>query len=223
MVTGTLLWERVIESAPQRTLILPDGCVDIVWDGRRLFIAGPDLTARWHDSRAAARYVGLRFSGGTGPALLGTPANEIRDQTPALDELWPSAQARVLTERVAADPMVALQAWAVARAASEQVDPLGPRVLRMAAVGMSVAVMADRLGLSARQLHRRCLPVFGYGPLRLSRVLRMQRTIEQARTGVPLAQVAADCGYADQAHLSHEIRELTGTTPMSLLRELGSR
>jgi AraC-like DNA-binding protein len=77
--------------------------------------------------------------------------------------------------------------------------------------------MADQLGLSARQLHRRCLPVFGYGPRRLSRILRMTRALDQARAGLPLAEVAAVCGYADQAHLTRELTALAGAPPKSLL------
>ncbi|MGH4019104.1 MAG: helix-turn-helix domain-containing protein [Pseudonocardiaceae bacterium] len=99
-VPGAVLWERAVGSAPERTRILPDGCVDMVWDGRRLFVAGPDAAARW--------------------------------------------------------------------------------------------------------------PVFGYGPRRLARVLRMGRALDEARTGAPLAQVAAGCGYVDQAHLSREVRALAG-------------
>jgi AraC-like DNA-binding protein len=91
----------------------------------------------------------------------------------------------------------------------------------MATAGVPVAAMAEQLGMSARQLHRRCLPVFGYGPRRLARVLRMGRALDEARAGLPLASVAADCGYADQAHLSREVRALAGDTPMALVRELG--
>lgn len=221
IVPGAVLWQRAVGPAPELTRILPDGCMDLIWDGHRLFVAGPDATARQHQSRAGMSYVALRFSGGAGPALLDVPADEVRDRTPGLDELWPSGQARRLAERVAEDPVRALEAWAVDRAASCAVDPVGPRVLTMAAAGTSVAAMAGRLGLSARQLHRRCLPVFGYGPLRLARVLRLRRAVDESRTGVPLAHVAAGCGYADQAHLSREMRALAGTTPTGLLLELG--
>lgn len=220
---GAVLWQRAVGPAPLLTRILPDGCLDLLWDGSRLLVAGPDTTARRHESRAGASYVALRFSGGTGPALLGVPADEVRDQTLTLDELWPSADARVLGERVAANPAAVLEAWAIERAGSREVDALGPRILGLAAVGTPIAVMADRLGLSARHLHRRCLPIFGYGPRRLARILRLGRAVNEARTELPLAQVAAGCGYTDQAHLSREMRELAGTTPRELLRELGVR
>jgi AraC-like DNA-binding protein len=219
-VPGAVLWGRTVGPAPKPARILPDGCMDLVWDGRRLFVAGPDLTARWHQSGAGTSYVALRFSGGTGPALLGVPADEVLDQAPDLGELWPSSEARVLAERVAADPVAAMEAWAVERSASRSADPLGRRVIAMAAAGMPVAVVADRLGLSARQLHRRCLPVFGYGPRRVARVLRLGRALDEARAGASLAQVAVGCGYADQGHFSREVRALAGTTPTGLLREL---
>lgn len=223
LVAGATLWRCTTESAPKPALILPDGCLDLVWDGARLFVAGPDLTARWHQAHAQASYLAIRFSGGTGPALLGVPADEVRDRTPDLDELWSSAEVRRLAERVAANPVAALETWMVEQAAARKVDPLGSRVLEMAAVGMPIAVMAKWLGLSTRQLHRRCLPVFGYGPRRLARILRMGRALEKARAGAPLAHVAATCRYVDQAHFCREVRALAGTTPAQLLHALDAR
>jgi AraC-like DNA-binding protein len=147
------------------------------------------------------------------------PADELRDRTPDLDQLWPAAPARRLAEQIAADLVAGLEAWLAQRVRSAAVDPLGPRVLALATTGTPVAVMADRLGCSERQLRRRCLPLFGYGPRRLARTLRLGRAIEAARTGTPPAQVAAECGYADQAHLSREVRDLTGATLLGLVRE----
>jgi AraC-like DNA-binding protein len=221
-VAGATMWRRTAEPAPTPGLILPDGCMDLLWDGARLFVAGPDTTARWHQTPEGVSYTAIRFSGGTGPALLGVPAHEVRDQTPDLDQLWPSGDVRRLVEQVAAYP-ARLETWVVERAASRKVDPLGSRVLKMANAGTPVAVMADHLGLSTRQLHRRCIPVFGYGPRRLARILRMGRALERARAGTPLAQVAATCRYVDQAHFCREVRTLTQTTPARLLQELDRR
>jgi AraC-like DNA-binding protein len=222
-VPGAVLWQRTVGPTGERGRILPDGCLDLVWDGRRLFVAGPDSTARWHDSPAGASYVGLRFANGVGPAMLGVSADDVLDQAPALGEVWSDAAARTLTDRVAADPVAELRTWATRRRTACEVDPFGAAVFGMASAGVSVAGMADRLGLGARQLHRRCLPLFGYGPRRLARVLRVGQAIDKARAGVSLADVAADCGYADQAHLSREVRDLAGTTATSLLRELSAR
>jgi AraC-like DNA-binding protein len=219
-VPGAVLWQKEAGPAPRPARILPDGCLDVIWDGRRLFVAGPDSAARLHTGPPSSTYVGLRFGHGHGPALLGMPADELVDRTPDLADVWPAARARVLTEQVAADPAAALEAWLATRLAALELDPWGSRVFGMAAAGLPVAAMADRLGYGARQFHRRCLPLFGYGPRRLARVLRLDRAMARARTGAPLARVAADCGYVDQAHLSRETRALAGVTPTGLLREL---
>ena len=178
--------------------------MDLLWDGARLFVAGPDTTARWHQTPEGLSYTAIRFSGGTGPALLGVPADEVRGQTP----FWPSGDVRRLVEQIEEDPAAALKTWILGRAASRTVDPLGSRVLKMASVGTPVAFMADYLGLITRQLHRRCIPVFGYGPQRLARILWMGCALEKARAGTPLAQVAATYLYADQAHFCRKVRAL---------------
>jgi AraC-like DNA-binding protein len=216
-VPGAVLWRSRIGPAPSPALILPDGCLDLLWDGRHLFVAGPDTTARRFQRQPAEQYVALRFSGGLGPALLGVPADALTDRTVDLDELWASAPARRLTEQVAADPIGALTAWLVAVSRRAPADPLGARVAAMASAGVPVAAMADRTGLSARQLQRRCLPLFGYGPRHLARVLRLLRAVDAGRAGLPLAEVAAGAGYCDQAHLSREVRALAGDTPRAVI------
>ena len=219
-IPGVVLWERSVLPSATRSRILPDGCLDLIWDGRELAVAGPDPAARWDESPAGASYTALRFHRGTGPAALGIPAAELAGQVPRLADVWPAAAARELTERVAADPAGVLTEWAAGAVTGDRVDPIGAPVHALARRGAPVALMADRLGLSARQLQRRCQAVFGYGPRRLGRILRMTRALDQARAGVPLAEVAAVCGYADQAHLSRELRALGGATPASLVAEL---
>jgi AraC-like DNA-binding protein len=213
---GVVLWQSSVAPAG-RTRILPDGSLDLIWDGRALLVAGPDSAARWHESPAGSCYTGLRFHYGIGPALLGIPASQVLDASPGLAQLWPSAAVRPLAERMAADPAAALAGCAAQRGRDHPADPLGARVHALARRALPVAQMADQLGLSTRQLHRRCLPVFGYGPRRLSRILRMRRALDCARAGQPLAQVAATCGYADQAHLTRELAALGGGPPTSLL------
>jgi AraC-like DNA-binding protein len=215
-VPGVVLWQRTTQG---RTRILPDGCLDLIWDGRQLFVAGPDTAARWHDCAPGTDYVALRFQFGIGPAFLRVPAHELSDRSVRLDELLPAPAARRLTEDVAGHPLEALAEWLTRCPADRVVDPLGRRVHAMASAATPVALMADRLGMSARQLHRRCLPLFGYGPRRLARILRLRRALDLARTGVPLADVAARCGYADQAHLCRDALAVGGGTPAALRGE----
>jgi len=225
VLPGVVLWQR--DGRPEATVgrILPDGCMDLIWDGTRLVVAGPDTRARWHATTPGQSFVGLRFSRGIGPGVLGFPADELRDLSADLDDLWPAADVRRLEDEVAGAPVEALERW-LARRVADDAPPtfgaaeLGAAVFELSAGGATVGAMADRLGYSVRQLHRRCLPLFGYGPQHLVRVLRLNRALDAARSGLSLAEVSAQTGFADQAHLSRDVRVLVGTSPARLLRDL---
>ena len=220
-VSGVVAWQREAmpdPSAPSR--ILPDGCMDLIWDGTRLFVAGPDRVARLHTDASSASYAALRFADGTGPAMVGVPADTLTDLTVDLADLWPSRRAAELEAHVAEDPLRALVGWARQRSTVASPDPLGPAVRRMAAAGTDVATMADRVGFSTRQLHRRCLRLFGYGPKHLVRVLRLGRALELGRDGLGAAEVAVAAGYADQPHFARDTRTLALATPRALLAPL---
>jgi methylphosphotriester-DNA--protein-cysteine methyltransferase len=57
----------------------------------------------------------------------------------------------------------------------------------------------------------------GYGPKTLARVARLRRLV--ALDGHDLAVRAVLAGYASQAHMSEEVRRLTGTTPVRFLKD----
>ncbi|MEU4657675.1 helix-turn-helix transcriptional regulator [Streptomyces sp. NPDC023723] len=213
---GAVLWTSVPDGTGR---VLPDGCMDLLWHEGRLLVAGPD-TRGYATEGGGTRWAGVRFPPGTAPALLGVPAHEVRDRRVPLADLWPAAEVRRLTARVGAapDPVLGLELAALSRAAdADPPDPLLSRIAAALDAGRPVARTADELGLGARRLHRRSLAAFGYGPKTLARVLRLQRALALARTGVPLAETAARSGYADQAHLTREVRELTGARPTELL------
>ncbi|MFD0024026.1 DUF6597 domain-containing transcriptional factor [Streptomyces sp. NPDC058382] len=195
--------------------VLPDGCMDLLWIGGRLLVAGPDTRTKTPAASDGGSCAGIRFAPGSAPALLGVPAHELRDRSIALAALWPDAEVRELTERVAeaADPAAALEEIALHRAAgTTPPDPAMRFVAGQLDSGLSVADTARAAGLGARQLHRRSLTAFGYGPKTLARVLRLQRALALVRSGTPYADAALAAGCADQAHLAREMRELAGTT-----------
>lgn len=220
-LAGAVVWTKTPggSSAPGARLVLPDGCMDLLWHEGRLLVAGPDTHA--HDPGAASgSWAGVRFHPGTAPTYLGVPAHALRDLRVDLADLWPAAEVRRLTARVgaAADPARALEELALRRAAaSAPPDPLLRRVVAALDAGRPVAVTADALGIGARTLHRRSLAAFGYGPKTLARILRLRRALALARSGVPLSDTAARAGFADQPHLARDVRELTGVPLRALL------
>ncbi|MTE16447.1 helix-turn-helix transcriptional regulator [Nocardia aurantiaca] len=200
--------------------VLPDGSMDLLWIDGRLSVAGPDTRAYRPPPGFADAITGIRFYPGTAPALLGVPASELRDARTDLADLWSPANVRRASELIAkaANPGTGLAAIARWRASeTDTVDPMVRFIVTSLGSGMSVSATAEELGTGPRRLHRLSLAAFGYGPKTLARVLRMQRALALARGGMGLADVAAIVGFADQAHLSRDIRELSGMSPGRLL------
>ncbi|MET8079932.1 DUF6597 domain-containing transcriptional factor [Streptomyces sp. NPDC005303] len=199
--------------------VLPDGCMDLLWNEGRLLVAGPDTRA-YVTAGAPGSWTGLRFSPGSAPAFLGVPAHELRDRRVELSDLWPVSEVRRLRSRIAAapDPATALEDLVLERAAPP--DPVLRALVTALDAGRPVAVTADELGLGARQLHRRSLVAFGYGPKTLARILRLRRALALAGAGVPFAQTAVRSGFADQAHLARDVKELAGV-PLGRLLAAG--
>jgi AraC-like DNA-binding protein len=253
-------FRRVGQAEAERPIrIVPDGCMDLMWRGDRLEIAGPDTTAHVSVAPAGTTFVGLRFNPGAASPVLGVPASELVDARPEAAALWGPAATELaaLLEELGpfrrserseesrpflappsnlAPPSPLLSGSAAAAAALLQdavrrrlaeapaPDRLVQHVVRSlqnAPPGRAVPVerLADRAGVSPRQLHRRCSAALGYGPKTFAGILRFQRFLEGARRAGPggLAAIALESGYADQPHLTREVRRLTGLTPAQLL------
>jgi AraC-like DNA-binding protein len=186
--------------------------MDLLWDGTTLTVAGPDTGPFVTSPAAGTPYTAIRFPPGTGPSVFGVPAHDLRDQRIALAEVWDPFEVEHVVERLHAtdDLGVVLEAAATARLREAPPDPLLAEVVRLVDGGEPIAAVADAVGLSDRQLHRRSLVAFGYGPKVLARILRLQRALGLARAGTPFSAAAAEAGYADQAHLAREVRALAG-------------
>jgi AraC-like DNA-binding protein len=219
------LWAQVTdESAERAGLVLPDGCTDLVWEqGRGAYVAGPDTGPVATTMAAGSMILGVRFRPSAGGPALGIPLSELRDQRADLADLRP-AQARQLT--AALDPEVAAVRMLDVAGALVADGTLDPAVTRAARLLRDPDVRAEdvaaEVGLSLRQLRRRCQAVVGYGPKTLQRVLRFRGFVSRvdARPEVlDLAAIAAEAGYADQAHLTRECGRLSGLTPAALARQ----
>ncbi|MGO9081436.1 MAG: helix-turn-helix domain-containing protein [Streptosporangiaceae bacterium] len=214
------------------TLVLPDACIDIVWDGTALFVAGPDTGPVAAPPQPGGLFAGLRFRPGRAPGYLGVPAAALTDQRVALAGLWGEGAARRLAGQLSAAPDPGAAAAVLAAAAADRQPAAGsgdPLVggllswLRREPASAGVVGAASRaLGAGERQLHRRCCAAVGYGPKMLERVLRFRRAQRLAEQGAGLAAVAAAAGYADQAHLARDCRRLSGLAPSDLFKTAGT-
>ena len=218
-------WERAEAAEPDGNVrVLPDGCVDLVWSSRNgLVIAGPDTGPVVYPVEPGYAAAGLRLRPGVAGSVLGLPASELRDERPELSALWGRDAAR-LEERIALADSARRR-----ELLEEALRPLAreaePDELVLAGLpllgrrGSSVAELARTLAISERALRRRFNAAIGYGPKRLDRIIRFRRLLRLTalRGQGGLAAAAAELGYADQPHLTREVRELSGLTPVELL------
>ncbi|MGF1431269.1 helix-turn-helix domain-containing protein [Kitasatospora sp. LaBMicrA B282] len=170
--------------------------------------------------------------------VLGRCAAEGQERLRAAAD-WPGRFAAVdrwLTERLAAH--LSGRASAARPPAPEVVQAWR---LLLAGAGRpgapTVAALADEVGWSGRHLAARFRSEIGLTPKAAARVIRFDRarrllTARAAAAGggsaggvgsAGLAELAADCGYFDQAHLAREFRALAGSPPSRWLAQEGGR
>jgi AraC-like DNA-binding protein len=215
--------------------VVPDGCVDIVWTGEALCVAGPDTKPILARMPRGAVVAGVRFHPGSANAWLRQPLDEIVNIRVPLVEFWRDDATRFLDRiaegrgakqlaadledlllgRLAAVGSADAQIAFLRRAAGDNCRPAGLRLNQVAA----------HVALSERTLRRRCLDAFGYGFKTLDRVLRFQRFFRLAARPEKhnLADMAAHAGYADQAHMTREVQRMTGSTASEFVALAQSR
>ncbi|MEU6478149.1 AraC family transcriptional regulator [Streptomyces sp. NPDC047017] len=109
----------------------------------------------------------------------------------------------------------------VRRAGAHPSGALDPRL--RAAMGlaterdMPMPGLAARVGLSPQRLRALARHQLGMPLTRWRMWARLRRTVEALEDGHTLAGAAVIGGFADQAHFTRCMRELTGVTPASVL------
>ena len=213
------LWVRVADgAAPVR--VLPDACVDVIWQsGRGAFVAGPDTAAQVAELAPGSVLVGARFLPGAGGPALRTPLDRLRDARVDLRELMPRLAQRLPGELPPDAALRLLPDVAARLVRNAAPDPaVRAAARRLGDPSARIDRLAGDVGLGERQLRRRFHAAVGYGPKTLQRVLRFRRFLDGADAGIPLARLAVDAGYADQSHLTRECSDLAGMAPAALIR-----
>jgi AraC-like DNA-binding protein len=216
-------------------LVVPDGCTDLLWRAGRLRVAGPDTTWRIAELPPGSFIAGVRLRPGAARLLFGDiPVNEALDQELDLADLWDPRLVRELADRPGELDSPSQVAALLERAMVDRLPYAGELdpVIRAAVALLDVTeppplpVLASRFGFSERQLRRRFVAAVGYGPTTLAGVLRLRRALRlfeatppHGRTRARPAEVAIAAGYADQPHLTREMRKLANVTPGKLAPE----
>jgi AraC-like DNA-binding protein len=188
--------------AGDESVIVPDGCMDLLWTGDALLVAGADSHARVFAPGQGGCMIGLRFWPGVLPQLLRTRADHLVDSVIDLDCVI-GRDARRWERRLAAaeHPDVALVDLAAGAVADIALDQRPVHVAGDLGSGLPIAQVAERTGYSPRQLQRLAAQWYGYGAKHLQRVLRLRKADGLLTAGHTRAGAAAAVGYSDASHL----------------------
>lgn len=215
--------------------VLPDGCMALVAvlaaNGmRHVVLQGPHSTPKVFPVTPGDRYWGIRFWPDAGGVVLGASPSELADTLrPATAVLGDDVRGltRALEGVTApADAASRLdQFLAPLIAAAPPPDPLvRAAVLAIIAANGSAPVgeLAASVGLSPRQFHRRFVAAVGIAPKTYSRIRRLRAALGPllGPRRVAWSMVAAEFGYADQAHLVREFTRLAHLTPEAVARQV---
>src|SRR5262245_15861882 len=226
--------------------VLPDGCPELVMHlGDRFERIHPNgfverqppvLVAGQLTGQLALRatgriaVVGIRFHPDGAAAVLRVPQHELAGLTVGVGDVA-GALSRSLDEirnsaASTSDAAPALLDRIAVHAHAARVDPAvreAVEIIRGHRGRVSIDRLARHLGVTRRHLERRFQMLVGTSPKRLARIVRFQhalRMLQALEAGDRGTQTAAECGYADQAHLVREFRELAGCPPEAhLLRD----
>jgi AraC-like DNA-binding protein len=221
--------------------IVPDGCVEVVLNLADPFMHVDEdggLTRQPTDLLAGQMtrpttalpsgevdLLGIRFWPGRAGAVLRTPMWELQDRLIALSDVVPGADR--LVRELRESPRQG-RVDRLARALAPRCDAIDADGLRLVEGALAhitrrrgvvqIEEVAKQAGVSRRHLERQFREQVGLRAKHVARIARVHSALEliRARPALTGADVAACCGYSDQAHLIHECKALTGTTPARL-------
>lgn len=225
-----------VVDAPYRVLPKPHPVIGFQYRGRlrarrgkrEALLAPAGITAlqreaRWFVGAADTRSVLVALQPAGAWALFGVPLDELADAHVALSDLLPGHAVREVEERVAAgDAASAINAQVqqfLLRALKRSCKTAHPAVTAAATQLLAqhgnrrIEALAAELGVGRRQLERLFRLQVGVTPREFAGLARFAWAAERIIAGQSSAAVAAEAGYADQAHLIRSFAKRTGQTP----------
>ncbi len=158
--------------------------------------------------------------------ITGAAMHQFHDAAYSLDDVFRATDVSELDERLAeatgsAARVAAVQAFLLGQLRDDGEDSVAHRaaLLLRHDPGLPVRHLALRLDVSERHLSRRFYNAIGVPPKQFARIARIGRVIAAARgPDTDWSDVAASCGFTDQAHMIKEFSAMVGRPPDAFFR-----
>jgi len=199
-----VVW-RTVDTSDGTYLAAADACWDMIFTvtaaASRVRLNGPSSRPVAVHYRAGNRSIGIRFTQGT--YLTHVDPHSMCDRTIALPT--PDAEHFELAGRT----------WHV-----PEYDRIDELLTRFDAIGLlardsviDAALRGVEPPVSARSVQRHFTRITGQSHQHVRQIARAREAVARLRGGEAIADVAYELGYADQSHLTRDVKRLTGYTP----------
>lgn len=220
---------RTEGGAVSATRVLPDGCVDLIFDltpgFETAFWVGTMTRTVVVEATRPRHLLGVRFHPGGAKGLLDLPLKELTDRRAAFQSVTPCVEEvldRLLQDRSlqgGASRLDILQRWLARKVVPDRKFALIRSISRRvggAPGNVRVGEIASSLGLSSQYLNRVMNDGVGVDLKTFCRIVRIRnctRSLQATGSDADWSAVAADFGFYDQSHLIHEFRDMVGLSP----------
>lgn len=228
------------QSTPLLHRVIPDGCVDIIFDlgarsfRRGAFVSGLMTSYEVMPLAEPQSMFGIRFFVEEADRFFRCPVAEISAGHVWLEDIWGSEALWVMEGLLEAADTAQRIAW-VEQLLMQQLRCDGTRQNALLLTSMqhmyehqgnlSVASLAEKVCYSERNVRRMFQQALGIGPKELARIIQFQSLLQLLARGqaASLADAAVQCGYYDQSHVSKSFRAYYGETPGGIFAVRGAR
>jgi AraC-like DNA-binding protein len=228
--------------AHKKERLMPDGSVELVinlkQDEARIYdrddlekcermpgtlLCGPHSNFFVIDTAEQDSVIGIHFKPGGAFPFFKSPASELHNLHVSLEDLW-GAEAGLLRERLLEtstprEKLQVLEECLLARAFKplerHRAVNFALALFRNIHTAPAISQVSDQIGISSRRFIQLFSDQVGLTPKLFCRVRRFQRVLQAIYKGGELdwVDLAAGCGYFDQAHFIHDFNAFSGMNP----------
>ncbi|NOS90889.1 MAG: AraC family transcriptional regulator [Cyclobacteriaceae bacterium] len=230
--------EAPIDDKPERQRIVPDGCMEMIFHcgdlykqflpnnefiiQPRCFVFGQITAPLEIEPTGVSNITAVRFHPTGHAAFVSMASADMENRAVPLFELF-GASAVQLEETILAASSHTHRIQLIESFLLERLHLLSANEIAKESVELlfqmkgqiSVVELAERLGISKRNLERRFSQEIGLSPKQLAKTIRLQallKILNQSQSK-SLTELALECGYYDQAHFIKDFKEFTGLSP----------
>ncbi len=227
------------ETKPQKQRIVPDGCMEMIFHCGDLykqyidennyiiqpqcFVFGQITKPLFIEPTGVSAIFAIRFQTNGFAPFSSIPINQMDNRAVPLEELFGTKgkllenqilNTKTTEERIAIAEEFLLK-FLIDKTRIDTTINSSISILLKLKGQLSIDTLSENLNINRRQLERKFSTVIGVSPKQLSKIIRLQNTLNMILNDEfhNFTQLAHENNYYDQAHFIKEFKEFTGVSP----------